>query len=331
METNNTNQQPQPNPSPPQTQPSLNPSPNQRGNFLIPIGLAFLILVIGVGAYYLGTQKSKSPNSQQSTNTPTSTQGTPTNYPSQSLYTNALGLTTWSLANVGNEIYLKQTINITNDKVDYPNSKARTISNIYSQDDKSYEPQEITGADASKYTWIDILTEPINDSVGSVSILVSDRLFSFKKVPNTNNVLFAVELSRSASVSTNGPWSPYQGERDLYLYDRSSGKGDLKKITSFTNSTTKYTYPKINSFSQDGRYVFIQLFGCWNCGGHVPETFLVDLQTFKFQNIGKTSYFSWKLDGSYEYKDYFVIECREPQPGECSQDPSTLPLKADKI
>ena len=331
METNNDNQQPQSNLSSPQSQPSLNTISNQKGNFLIPIGLVFLILVIGVGAYYLGTQKNKPPNSQQSTNTPTSTQVTPTNYPSQSPYTNALGLTTWSLANAGNEIYLKQTINITNDKVDYPNSKARTISNIYSQDDKSYEPQEVTGADASKYTWTDILTEPIKDSVGSVSILVSDRLFSFKKVPNTNNFLFVVELSRSASVSTNVPWSPYQNTRDLYLYDRSLSKGELKKITSFANSTTKYTYPKINSFSQDGGYVFIQLFGCWNCGGHVPETFLVDLQAFKTTNIGKTSYFSWKQDGNYEYKDYVVIECKEPQPGECSQDPSTLPLKTGKI
>ena len=209
-------------------------------------------------------------------------------------------------------------------------SKAKIISNVYSQDDKSYDPQEIISLDVTKYSWVDILKEPIKDSTGSISILVSDRLFSFKRVPNSNNFLFVIELSRSASVSTNGPWSPYQGGRDLYLYDRNLGKGELKKIISFTNSTTKYTYPKINSFSPDGRYVSIQLFGCWNCGGHVPETFLVDLQTFKSQNIGKTSFFSWRRDGNYEYKDYIVIECKEPQPGECSQDPSTLPLKTWK-
>lgn len=329
METNNTDQQSQPNPSLPQIQSSLKPTPNQKGNFLIAVGLIFLILVIEAGAYYLGTQKSKSPKSQQSTNTPTITQGAPANYPSQSPHANALGLTTWSLANADNELYLKQTININSDKVDYPNNKARTINNVYSED-KSYGPQEIT-SDTSKYSWQDILKEPINDSTGSVSILVSDRLFSFKRIPNSNKFLFVVELSRSAGVSTNGPWSPYQGERDLYLYDQS--KGELKKISTFPNSISKYTYPKINSFSQDGRYVFIQLFECWNCGGHVPETSLVDLQAFKTTNIGKTSYFSWRQDGNYEYKDYVVIECKELQPGEgeCSQDSSTLPLKTGKI
>lgn len=84
METDNTNQQPQPNPSSPQIQPSLNPTPNQKGNFLIPIGLAFLILVIGVGAYYLGKSQSyQSSNDQRiqvSPSPPTSTE--PTNSPS---------------------------------------------------------------------------------------------------------------------------------------------------------------------------------------------------------------------------------------------------------
>lgn len=83
METNNTNQQPQLNPSPPQIQPSLNPSPNQRGNFLIPIGLAFLILVIGVGAYYLGTKSTISykPDVTQTIPSPTVTEESATNIP----------------------------------------------------------------------------------------------------------------------------------------------------------------------------------------------------------------------------------------------------------
>ncbi|MBI3103725.1 hypothetical protein HYZ05_02185 [Candidatus Daviesbacteria bacterium] len=331
MALNTTNQQTQSSENLPKAPPTRISIINQKGFIPLVIGVVILLIIVALGAYYLGTKKTTNSSSQQSINVPSVTQSLPTEQPSQSLLSNSLGVTTWSLAEAGNEAYLRQTINLSNNKVDYPNSKARTISNVYSQDDKSYEPQEVTSLDTSKYGWVDILKEPIKDSTGSVSILVSDRLFSFKKVLNTNNFLFVVELSRSASVSTNGPWSPYQNSRDLYLYDRSSGKGELKKITSFANSTTKYTYPKINSFNQDGRYVFIQLFGCWNCGGHVPETFLVDLQTFKFQNIGKTSYFSWKLDGNYEYKDYVVIECKEPQPGECSQDPSTLPLKVGKI
>lgn len=331
MELDTTNQQattPAQNNAP---EPIVNSSiPNQKGFVPIIIGVLILLIVVAGGAYYLGTKKTNNPSVLQPSIAPTTTQATPTSNPSELPLTNALGLTTWSLADVGNEVYLKQTIDISSNKVDFPNTKERTITNVYSQDE-SYDPKEVKSLDVNKNNWVDILKEPIKDSPGSVSILVSDRLFSFKRIPNTNNFVFAVELSRSASDSTNGPWSSYQNTRDLYLYNRSQGKAELKKITSFANSTTKYTYPKVNSFSQDGRYVQLQLFGCWNCGGHMPETYLVDLQTFKSLNIGKTSYFSWKQDGNYEYKDYVVIECKEPQPGECSQDPNTLPLKTGKI
>lgn len=61
METNNSNQQPQSNPSLLQIKSLLNPTPSQKGNFLIPIGLAFLILIVGVVAYYLGTTKNSRP------------------------------------------------------------------------------------------------------------------------------------------------------------------------------------------------------------------------------------------------------------------------------
>lgn len=66
MEINNTNQQSKPSQSSPQVQSSLNPTPNQKGNFLIPIGVIFLILVVGVGGYYLGkTRSHQFSNNQQ--------------------------------------------------------------------------------------------------------------------------------------------------------------------------------------------------------------------------------------------------------------------------
>lgn len=58
METNNTNQQPQTDQSQPKTQCSLSPILNQKGNFLILIGVIFLILIVGAVAYYLGTTKN---------------------------------------------------------------------------------------------------------------------------------------------------------------------------------------------------------------------------------------------------------------------------------
>ncbi len=120
METSNTDQQSQLNQSSPQVQPSSNIVPNQKGNFIIPIGIIFLILVMGIGAYYLGTNRTINSDSQKSTNVPSVTQLTPTVQPSQSSYTNALGVAIWSLADVGNEVYLKQTISISSDKVVYP-------------------------------------------------------------------------------------------------------------------------------------------------------------------------------------------------------------------
>lgn len=78
METNNTNQQPQPDPSSPGIQPPVNPTLKQKGNFLILIGVVFLMLIVGVVAYYLGTTKntkqaqSNSQLSQGNTQTPTS-------------------------------------------------------------------------------------------------------------------------------------------------------------------------------------------------------------------------------------------------------------------
>src|SRR5689334_5143254 len=45
MEIDNTNQQSQ---------------LNQKGNFLIPLGIIFVILVVGIGAYYLGTKQNQS-------------------------------------------------------------------------------------------------------------------------------------------------------------------------------------------------------------------------------------------------------------------------------
>lgn len=78
MDINNTNEQPQPNQSSPQTQLPLNTIHNQRGNFLTLIGIAFLILIVGAIAYYLGTTKntkqlqSNSQPSQGSAKTSTS-------------------------------------------------------------------------------------------------------------------------------------------------------------------------------------------------------------------------------------------------------------------
>lgn len=79
METNNTNK-PVNSPSIPAQSPILkHPVINQRGNLPIILAVLVLLLVVGSGAYYLGTQKSKQTTSTQDTPIPTNTaSNTPT-------------------------------------------------------------------------------------------------------------------------------------------------------------------------------------------------------------------------------------------------------------
>ena len=56
-----------------QNPPSVNLVLNQRGNFLLIIGIVVLVFVIGAGAYYLGTQKNQSVVNKTEQNSGTST------------------------------------------------------------------------------------------------------------------------------------------------------------------------------------------------------------------------------------------------------------------
>jgi len=343
---NNTYNPVQPTP-PIQTPPSQRIPENQPVNKLVTshkinlpiiIGAVLIIVFIGIGSCLLGTRKNQVATQDNSTQptlliTGSSANTLPTtSNPSQSPVISPFGSSRISFADSGSEIYLKHTITLKDNKVEFPNDKARTMTKVYSQDEY-LEPKELTNTDTANYKWIDIVEEGIEDFAGSKSILVSDRLFSFKKVPDSNSFIFVVEWSRSAG-QNQGSWSPYQFERVLFYYDRSQGEGKLNKIQSFSsypNDTNAYTFPKIDTFSNDNGYVSLQLFECWNCGGHMPETLLLNIQTLKTKNIGKVTQFAWKQNGTYEYKDYVVIECEEPQPGECTQDPNTLPLKTGQF
>ncbi|OGY24621.1 MAG: hypothetical protein A2Y57_01795 [Candidatus Woykebacteria bacterium RBG_13_40_7b] len=298
--------------------------------FLILLGF----LAFGIIGYFLGLRANRTlvvqpeiGNNQQNTPTPNATI-----QPSQSANdVDALGQTTFSFLETANDTFIKTTIDLYSPLVEYQNSKLRTVTRIFTQQlDQTYEPTEVKDANIPSGSWIELIKEPVDNPTNAASILVSDSLFSFKKVPNTNNFLFAVELMRSAG-PTSGPWGPTKLETVLYFYDKNSSGKKLKKVQVFDKNNFNYSFPKIDTFSSDGRYVSIKLFGCWGCGGHVPETYLLDTQTLKTKNIGKLSYFEWKSNGSYGYKDYIVIECTEIGYGECSQEPNSLPLKTGSM
>ena len=304
-------------------------------NRMVISGLVVLLIVAAAGVCYSKIRGPENLVSEQPTVQlservfPTNTVS-PSDRPYRLLPRGQLGLTTWSFADVDGNVYLRQTIDIVDDKASCFENEAKTVIRVYSEDE-SYEPNEVTSDMSGHNNWIDVLQEPIEDIAGTASVLVADRLFSFKRVVGSSNFLFVVELRRMTDALADGRWVTYQNKMELYLYDQ--GKKELRKIITFPNEISKYFYPKISSFGGEGRYVLIEVFACWSCGGHVPETFLVDLQTFKMLNLGKVSYFSWREEGNYEYKDFVLTECEGSYSagGECFQDPNTLFLKTGKI
>lgn len=172
----------------------------------------------------------------------------------------------------------------------------------------------------SAQTWIGLVDAPTKDDG-------FNELFSLEKavyVPQGTvpKFLFVVRLD----IDT------YK----VYYYDTVA-----KQLKDFTSSIIdpKETanVPKIGWMSMDNNYASLNMFECWNCGGHKPATLLLNLQTGAVKRIGKTSYFNWKEKGNYEYKEYITKTCPTLPPGqegmqlECAEDPGSLPLKTGQM
>ncbi len=240
---------------------------------------------------------------------------------------NSLGKTIISFANDSDHglIYIKSETILTDPIVESIDG-LRAITRIYTSNEDVSEPHELICLNQNDYKWTPLVTEPIDNSAGDKSILVSDNLFSFKKIPNTDNFLFVVDWERAGGELNVQKWSPTKSERVLYMYDKDNAGHELKNIATYTTA-----YPKIDSFSPEKRYVSLNFFGCWGCGSNKPPTLLLDTKNFTTKNIGRVSQFSWTSNGNYEYKDYVVIDCEYPQGWECTKEPDTLPLKTGKI
>jgi len=305
-------------------------SNSSRKKILISLSVLLGFLLFGLVGYYLGIQiKEEASNSQPSTIKSTDTfEITPSVLPNKYLEDISKGGTKVSYAISSDKVLIKISINLKDSVFKYPNSELRTIERIYSQDSPHYDPRELKDVNVLDYSWTDLVSRKMENTTNARSILVSDHLFSFKQIPNGNGFLFVIEWSKNASDSEAGPHFPIENERVLYFF---GGNNEVIKVMTFDKDSHQYTYPKIDLISEDGRYVSLKLFGCWGCGGHQPETLLVDLQSLKSSNIGKVLEFEWTRNGEYQYKDYIVIECDESGPGECRQDPNTLPLRTGSI
>lgn len=212
-------------------------------------------------------------------------------------------------------------------------SFTRDNNNVYLQykgkiyeEDQNGQPQQAT-ISLPNATWYGLVNTP-EIATGF------DEIFSFKTIPNTKNFVFVNRYD----VPVSG--GKVEQHVNTYYYDQSKPSEKVELLFSAipTDTTNKdASYPIIGSISPDRKYVSFNMFSCWNCGGHQPETMVVNLQTKAVKRIGETSYFKWNENGNYEYKEYITTPCPTPTGTEdfmqvnCPVEPSTLPLKTGSI
>lgn len=189
---------------------------------------------------------------------------------------------------------------------------------VYKQAEGTADPQEVKLDEMQTIKWETLVELPINSPVAKFFI---DELFDFKLLPNKNDFLFTMR------------WSQQDGARlgqDFKVFYYDSGVKSVKNIFSSVLPTEgQFVVPKINKISLDSMFVAFAMYGCWNCGGHQPETLLMNVKTGQTKRLGKVSYFSWKENGAYEFKEFKEKECLLDQrgPGICAEEPETLPLR----
>ena len=278
------------------------------------MGLMFLFLLIGItgGAYYFGRMQSVPAVSPTPTQAQTQISITPSATPTieASISPTAkiakdedivpVGPNTVSFARVADKTYL------------------RYRGKIYDDTDQN-SPHEVILPNPDQYTWYGLADTPAGIPAGQFML---DEVFGYKVAPDKNSFAFVMR------------WGTKPEDVSYYLYSympflRYRQSILMKKFTP--GSGGSYNVAKIDQFSPDIKYISLHMFGCWNCGGHQPETLLIRIDDNETKNIGKTSYFAWKENGAYEYKEYKVIPCVGESMGECSEKPENLPLKTGQF
>lgn len=182
---------------------------------------------------------------------------------------------------------------------------------IYSENDvRTGEPKE-ANLNINDYSWIWILEVPRDR-------YWTDGLFNFKTFPDREKFVYVIRLSFEEE-------GLHKQILTAYIYDLQENENN--KIFFFSSPEDKYAFARVNSITSDGNFIDFTMFGCWNCGGHKPETLLYDVKKKNHKRIGKVIDFQWLESGKYQYKDYIVTPCDEPQPGECFKNSEDLPLK----
>src|SRR3989344_5090534 len=183
---------------------------------------------------------------------------------------------------------------------------------IYNDSDQ-YDLKTVT-VDPNSVNWMKVIEGPINPKG-------YNEPFSFMVFPGNKKAIVVMRWSRGDSdPETISEYAIYK----VFIYDTVNQKTNEIKELGQSSNEKNYNVPKVNQISNDGQFISFNMFGCWNCGGHKPETLLYDTIQNKTKRIGKALDFKWLNGGSYQYKEYKVKPCAEPQPGECFEEASTL-------
>jgi len=114
-----------------------------------------------------------------------------------------------------------------------------------------------------------------------------------------------------------------------YLYHVE--KSTSREVAVFEPSGEDYQIPRIHGLSPDHLSVALEMYKCWQCGGHQPELLLLKLATGQGKRLGKVSYFHWLQAGKYEYKEFIEKPCSFPSAYVCFEDPTNLSLKTGQF
>lgn len=188
----------------------------------------------------------------------------------------------------------------------------RYKNKFFENDKNTLEAGEINLSNASSYEWIKLVDRPQSNTR-----YLEDEMLSFKSLPSNSSFIFVMRWATQSPVG-NFMKSNYE----VFYFDNTSKK--LSNPLSFVENGSEYAVPKIDKINTDGKFISFNMYQCWSCGGHHPETLLLNLESNTTKRIGKVYDFAWGEGDNYSYKEYKVIECAQPTPGECTQDQTTL-------
>lgn len=187
------------------------------------------------------------------------------------------------------------------------------------------EPQQIS---LPNVTWYGLVNTP-------ATATGFDEVFDIAQVPNKQSFIFTIRWDTSLGNNQN------KQTITVYLYDPAKQGAKVETLLTINPdlNVNTYQFPHGIEISSDGKYAAFDMNPCWNCGGGYPQTMVMNLKTKTTKNIGQASYFAWKDNGKYEYKDYIAQPCPTPTGivsgeyiiGECPKDPQTLPIKSGQI